>query len=114
MRLVTTLLVSAAVAGVSQAVLDNYYLFNNGDAYWINKLRDIAVPNRWVIKRPWGTAPRHCVATAIDNGFCVPTDLEVFDIYYADVCTYLNKFTAGSHGKLTKIVPRSMDGLPLQ
>ncbi|KAH8896146.1 hypothetical protein GQ53DRAFT_838418 [Thozetella sp. PMI_491] len=84
MRLITPLLVTAAFAGVSEAVLDNYYLFNGGDAYWINKLRDISVPNRWVVKRPWGTAPRHCVATAIDNNYCNPTDLEIYDIYYAD------------------------------
>ena len=87
MRLVQGFQIWAGLTGASRAVLDNYPLFNNGDAYWINKFNtDIPVPNRWVVKRPWGTAPRHCVATSIDNNYCAPTDLEVYDIYYADVC----------------------------
>jgi hypothetical protein len=85
MRVSTAIITCASFVGFAQAVLDSYPIFNGGDAYWISKLRDLPVPNRWVIKRPWGTAPQHCVATAINNNFCNPYDLEIYDLYYADV-----------------------------
>jgi len=66
-------------------VLENYPIFNNGNAYWINQLKTINVANHVIVKRPWGTAPEHCVRTANNNNFCSPYNLEIFDIYYADV-----------------------------
>ncbi|KAH7333178.1 hypothetical protein BKA65DRAFT_596779 [Rhexocercosporidium sp. MPI-PUGE-AT-0058] len=60
------------------------YIFNNGNAYWIDKLNHITPPNRIIAKRAYGTAPEHCVLTAKDNSFCAPYNIEVFDIYYAD------------------------------
>ncbi|KAH7316888.1 hypothetical protein B0I35DRAFT_479690 [Stachybotrys elegans] len=84
MKFFTPLLASTAFAGVSGQILKDYPLFNGGDAYWINRLNQVPVPNRWVVKREWGTAPRHCLATAADNSFCNPYDVEVYDLYYAD------------------------------
>lgn len=120
MRSSTSIILAlTAFTGLSQAtVLPSYPLLNNGDAYWINQLKTIPVANHIISKRPWGTAPEHCVLTSNDNNFCSPYNLEIFDIYYADVGNrpaprLAHKRKSGVVTDSSEIVPCSMGGLSL-
>ena len=34
---------------------------------------------------PWGTVPKLCYDTSVNNKYCNPYDLEVYDVRYTDV-----------------------------
>lgn len=89
MRISTSIIVWASCFTISSAVLDNLPNFNGGTVPWIDKLKDTTPPAHFIRKRATGTAPQHCIDTANTNQFCNPYNIEVFDIYYADVSTTL-------------------------